>query len=509
MVLLKLFLLSLVSFATTDLRVLFFTMDSCPPCKQTEPNVDRLRSDGVAVSKIDVRQYSDYADQCQVQQTPTIMVVQGDKVLTRHTGALTYTQLRQMLAQSNTLAESASQDASSNNHAVATQGTPASKAADRSANGRSNSGQLTPEQLAHRATVRFRVEDDSGVSFATGTIIHRQNDEALVLTCGHVFRDSDGQGKINTDLGFAFGEKTTVIGKLLYYDAEKHDIALVAIPCPFEIEPVKVGPESMTVQTGDRIFSIGCDKGADPSIRQSVLKARTIYSGVSKFDIVGRPTIGRSGGGLFSAGGQLIGVCNAAAIDVDEGIYAGLESIYWQFAKTNLTHLFRREAVPAELTFDSKTSLASKDQRRAPAATTGRLNHPNHRADQVVARGDELKPNVNAAVFRGNQVPVNTAIYRGSGAVPVRQASGNAGSSNRNSSDMEMIVILRSTNDPSQTETHTIANPDAQTLQWIRQSSSGNGEPQQSDPSPNRMARLPEVPRPRDSNPQIRGQSPR
>jgi S1-C subfamily serine protease len=49
---------------------------------------------------------------------------------------------------------------------------------------------------------------------------------------------------------------------------------------------------------------------------------------------------GRSGGGLFNEQGELIGVCNAAAVEVDEGIYTALETIHWQIAAVDLEHLF-------------------------------------------------------------------------------------------------------------------------------------------------------------------------
>ncbi len=511
MLIFKLLLLSMVSLATTDLRVLFFTMDACPPCRQTEPGIDQLRVEGIAVSKIDARQYSDYARQCQVSQTPTIMVVQGNEVLARHTGPMSYDELRGMLAHSQQLADRAATPPS-RDPALA-QGNTRAAVSTQLAN-REATSNLTPEQRALQATVRFRVEDDQGASFATGTIIHRQGDEALVLTCGHVFRDSQGQGTIKSDLGFAFGPPRTVVGKLIYYDAQAHDIALVAIPCPLPIEPVAVAPESMAVQTGDAIFSVGCDRGADPSIRPSQLKAVTTYSGVAKYDIQGRPVDGRSGGGLFSAGGQLIGVCNAAAVEVDEGIYTGLQSVYWQFAKTNLTHLFQ-PAAAAQLATQSPAPtppniLTPSDASPASGQTpsVGQLAHPSGRSagtSNVVARNEELSPPVAAAVYRGGGVPVNNAVYRGN-QVPLRHAGQTTGPMSVDG-DMEMIVIVRSKSRPQSSETITIADPDAATLSWIRQ----HGGQESVAEKGTRMAELPDLAPPQNPafQSQMRSQSPR
>ena len=50
------------------------------------------------------------------------------------------------------------------------------------------------------ASVRLRVEDADGHSCGSGTIIDARGGEALILTCGHIFRDSKGKGRIEVDL---------------------------------------------------------------------------------------------------------------------------------------------------------------------------------------------------------------------------------------------------------------------------------------------------------------------
>lgn len=484
-------LLSMISLATTDMRVLFFTMDSCAPCKQTEPAIDQLSNDGVAVTKIDVRQYQAYAQQCQVDRTPTVMLVDGNRVLARHTGILDYQSLQQMVNQFEPVAVATHDPGPS---AISAQ------ASNLEAPSTPRSATLSPEQAAMAATVRFRVEDDRGVSLATGTIIHRRNQEALVLTCGHVFRDSQGQGKIKADIGIAQGQAETVIGKLMFYDADKHDIALVAIPCPLDIDPVKVATEGAVVEPGAPIFSVGCDRGADPSLRSSKLKATTTYSGVKKYDIVGRPIDGRSGGGLFTSNGELIGVCNAAAVEVDEGIYTGMQSIYWQFAKTNLSHLFTpSEQTPAQ---QAPSRIAVNNNDPNPTLNASRsqsdiaLDHPSQRSpmENVVARDDELTPPVSKLVYRGGGVPLSNPVYRGN-TVPARSAGYSR------EEPLEMIVILRSKTDPDYSETITIDRPNQETLEWLNQNASKNRS---------RLADLPQLSPPASPNQvQLRAQSPR
>ena len=70
------------------------------------------------------------------------------------------------------------------------------------------------------ATVRLRVFDGHGYGAGTGTIIDTHGEEALVLTCGHLFRDTKGEGKIEVDL-FIDGQVETVIGQLIDYEATR------------------------------------------------------------------------------------------------------------------------------------------------------------------------------------------------------------------------------------------------------------------------------------------------
>jgi hypothetical protein len=339
----------------------------------------------------------------------------------------------------------------------------------------SQSQPLSPEDLAAQATVRFRIEDSAGTSFATGTIIHRVENEALVLTCGHVFRDSDGKGTIHADIGFHLGEPVTVTGSLISWDAGKHDIALVAIPCPLPLQAVQVAPEGLAMQTGDRLFSLGCDRGDPPTVRQTALKGVANYSGVSKYDTIGRPVDGRSGGGLFTLGGQLVGVCNAAAVEVDEGIYTGLESVYWQFASAHLTHLFRDSG-------DAATMVA----------TSG---------------GPAMQPTDMSALDASPARPPANRDVRPVAEPPTRPVS--LASASDESEDTEVIILIRSAANPGETEAFTVRDPDPRMLEWIDQARRQRADSPQ-DPRLATRTDLPERrPVPSGNEPVVRGQSPR
>src|SRR6185369_6092068 len=60
-----------------------------------------------------------------------------------------------------------------------------------------------PDHLSARllaATVRIKIDDGGSQSVGSGTIIDSRSGEALVLTCGHIFRDSGGKRPITVDL---------------------------------------------------------------------------------------------------------------------------------------------------------------------------------------------------------------------------------------------------------------------------------------------------------------------
>ncbi|MFM8577386.1 MAG: thioredoxin family protein [Planctomycetaceae bacterium] len=62
---------------------------------------------------------------------------------------------------------------------------------------------LVDDQAARRllaTSARLRVEDGKGASWGTGTVIDCRQGEALILTCGHIFRDSAGGGRVEVDL---------------------------------------------------------------------------------------------------------------------------------------------------------------------------------------------------------------------------------------------------------------------------------------------------------------------
>jgi thiol-disulfide isomerase/thioredoxin len=277
------------------------------------------------------------------------------------------------------------------------------------------------EQRLLSATARLRVEDTTGVSWATGTVIDSRQGEALILTCGHVFRDSEGKGRIEVDLFGPQGPRG-IAGQVISWDL-KRDLALVSIFTEAPIGAVRVGGTDHASPVGAPVVTVGCDGGKDPTIHHSRITAVDKYLGPANLQVAGQPVQGRSGGGLFAIDGTLIGVCNAADPAENEGLFAALPSIHDQLDEAGLTFVFRNvypsngldvAAAPHVPSMASEMPTVSFDRRdRADAVPTA----------STAALGDglaALPAGVPAAAAAADGGPTPPPMPRTS--PPVRQA---------------------------------------------------------------------------------------
>ncbi len=72
------------------------------------------------------------------------------------------------------------------------------------------------------------------------------------------------------------------------------------------------------------VVSVGCNNGNPPSAQHSQVTSLDKFVGPPTIQVAGQPVEGRSGGGLFSSEGYVIGVCNAADPSDKEGLFAAL-----------------------------------------------------------------------------------------------------------------------------------------------------------------------------------------
>ena len=198
---------------------------------------------------------------------------------------------------------------------------------------------------AASATVRIRIDDPRFESVGTGTIIDSYQGEALVLTCGHLFRDLPPNARITVEMfpgvnERALGREEKFEAQVIDFQASELDIGLISFHPGREAARVPLIAQQENLREGEPVFSIGCDNGQSPSRRDSRITKLNRYMGAPNVEVAGAPVQGRSGGGLFNAKGELIGICYAADNELDEGLYSAPAVVYHQLSKLGLQRLY-------------------------------------------------------------------------------------------------------------------------------------------------------------------------
>jgi thioredoxin 1 len=80
-------------------QVIRFTASWCSPCKVYAPTFERVASEipGVQFKTIDVDSGDPLIIKLGIRNVPTTVVLEGDKVLTKQSGMIGETQLKQMI----------------------------------------------------------------------------------------------------------------------------------------------------------------------------------------------------------------------------------------------------------------------------------------------------------------------------------------------------------------------------------------------------------------------------
>ena len=374
MVTLQAAVLALAMTGASDAVLLDFYADWCGPCRQAAGTVEQLARRGYPVRKVNIDQEPQLAKQFKVSGIPCFVLLVDGQEVGRAEGAKSLAEFEQMFraagvgpkaARAPTARGQSPDGANRFQFPATTSSEPLSVAefhgagsnetfaesadshVDRRQDNRdtyASAAQSTDKNHADAvsrrllaASVRLKINDGGGNSVGSGTIIDARAGEALVLTCAHVFRDSEGKGPILIDL-FGPDAPQGVPGKLVSYDL-KSDVGLVSFRPGVPIVAARVAPANYRVQQNAAVINIGCNHGDDPTARHSRVTAIDKFLGPPNLVVAGQPVQGRSGGGLFTADGLLIGVCNAADPADDEGLYAALAPIHAELERMGLTEM--------------------------------------------------------------------------------------------------------------------------------------------------------------------------
>jgi len=507
MVSLQLVLFALSTAATSDAVLYDFSAQWCGPCRQMAPVVDRLASAGYPIRKIDIDQNRELASRHHVQGIPCfVMVVDGQEV-GRIVGATSANELQALFHQAGINPRQATNNQSDNapqrkggmlrgaidrlrgggfgfgrdksGGAASPQLTeaprfnPGSATTNNSANpsieppmvqaNPSGSGSRTPPAFVSTptppsaprpsslsgqllaASVRLRIDDGDGHSVGSGTIIDARQGEALVLTCGHLFRDSKGKGPITVDL-FWPQKIEDILGQLIAYDLDL-DVGLISFRPGVEVAVAKVAPAVYVAKQGDPVISVGCNHGADPTAIRSRVLSLNKFLGPPNLQVQGQPVQGRSGGGLFSAEGFVIGVCNAADPADNQGLYAALPSVHRQLDQVFLGDIYQganpspADAIvetPIESTPPKRTN--NQDQPRRLAA----MNLDHMPGLSTVAPGPHA---ASSRLRRGNGPPTRLVSATNSG-LNAREQAALSVIQNR-AAGAEVVCVIRSLDHPN------------------------------------------------------------
>jgi thiol-disulfide isomerase/thioredoxin len=401
--------------AEAQILLLDFWSPHCGPCMGMKPTVHSFLQAKYPIREVDTTQDQQTAQQFGVGAIPCFVMLVDGKEVDRRVGAMSSSDMQQMFEKAKDIYLQSHRTRSQSPDAALAGGGPATAIGPNarptlvpttSPTSTASTGTWPPAATAPAtapqpqistptadirptsktdsdfpqsllaATVRIRVDDSQGRSFGTGTIIDSRSGEALIATCGHLFRESQGKGPMTVELFEPNADGTvrvvgSVPGQLISCNLDR-DVAFVSIKPGRQVTAAPVAASRTAVQKGDRVATIGCSNGKDPTMVPQRVNSLDRYAGAPNFEVSGAPEEGRSGGGVFNLQGQLIGVCYAADYEGKEGLYAALESIHTGLDELKLSDVYAKSSP----TQPGRDPLARGQEPPDAIAPIGPMNPP-------------------------------------------------------------------------------------------------------------------------------------
>ena len=358
-------------------KLLDFHAEWCPPCKQMRPEVAKLRAQGVPVRSVDIDAEPDLAARYKVTGVPAFVVVDPDgKSLARTEGYQPAAKLAAFYHQAR----------------AATEEDPAEEALAKEAD--PSALKVAPREVPYpwQTVVRIKISiPGRGHILGSGTIISSDEEEAVVLTCAHIFKVDEARQqptpdkfprKIYVELfdGKLRQLKPAVVrhpveetyeGVAVDYDFGL-DVGLIRIRPGKRIPASPVAPKGWKPEKGTKMVAVGCSEGRDATAWSTVISGggNMVNNGktYSAIECVIAPIEGRSGGGLYTeAEGYVVGVCDFADKANARGLYAAPQSIYKLLDRNRMAMLYDPSAARGGAMLASNRSTPGARAVREPS----------------------------------------------------------------------------------------------------------------------------------------------